>query len=79
MTLKMFLEKLYQNYRIIIGPEEYRKSLGNLITDSSLANSFDENVIAFQAFLRSTGFLKELSDATSIVVNPYEYIEEECS
>ena len=74
MTLKMFLEKLYQNYRIIIGPEEYRKSLGNLITDSSLANSFDENVIAFQAFLRSTGFLKELSDATSIVVNPYEYI-----
>ena len=46
---------------------------------SSLANSFDENVIAFQAFLRSTGFLKELSDATSIVVNPYEYIEEEYS
>ena len=79
MTLKMFLEKLYQNYRIVIGPEEYRKSLENSIVDSSLANSFDENVIAFQAFLRSTGFLKELSDATSIVVNPYEYIEEEYS
>ncbi len=44
--------------------------------DSSLANSFSENVVAFQQFLRSTGFLKELSDATSIVINPYEPIEE---
>ena len=76
MTLKMFLEKLYRNYRIVIGPEEYRQSLENIIMDSSLANSFAENVVAFQEFLRSTGFLKELSDATSIVVNPYESIEE---
>lgn len=75
ITLKMFLEKLYCNYRIVIGPEEYRQSLKNTNMDSSLANSFSENVIAFQSFLRSTGFLKELSDATSIVVNPYESIE----
>lgn len=27
MTLKMFLDKLYHNYQIVIGPEEYRKSL----------------------------------------------------
>ena len=76
MTLKMFLEKLYHNYRIVIGPEEYRQSLENTNLDSSLANSFSENVVAFQGFLRSTGFLKELSDATSIVVNPYESIQE---
>ena len=76
MTLKMFLEKLYQNYRIVIGPEEYRKSMQDSSMDSSLANSFSENVVAFQQFLRSTGFLKELSDATSIVINPYELIEE---
>lgn len=76
MTLKMFLEKLYQNYRIVIGPEEYRKSMQDSSMDSSLANSFSENVVAFQQFLRSTGFLKELSDATSIVINPYEPIEE---
>lgn len=75
MTLKMFLEKLYRNYRIVIGPEEYRQNLENSTMDSSLANSFSENVVAFQGFLRSTGFLKELSDATSIVVNPYESIE----
>lgn len=76
MTLKMFLEKLYRNYRIVIGPEEYRQSFENTNTDSFLANSFSENVVAFQGFLRSTGFLKELSDATSIVVNPYDFIEE---
>ena len=76
MTLKMFLEKLYHNYRIVIGPEEYRRSFENTNTDSFLANSFSENVVAFQGFLRSTGFLKELSDATSIVVNPYDSIEE---
>ncbi len=76
VTLKMFLEKLYHNYRIVIGPEEYRRSLVNSSMDSSMANSFSENVVAFQSFLRSTGFLKELSDATSIVVNPYDSIEE---
>ena len=75
MTLNTFLEKLYNDYRIVIGPEEYRKSL-KADVDSSLADSFSENLIAFQDFLRATGFLKELSDATSVVVNPYKSIEE---
>lgn len=79
MTLNMFLEKLYTNYRIVIGPEEYKKSLKNSSMGSSLVNSFSENVLAFQCFLRDTGFLRELSDATSIVVNPYELIKEERS
>ena len=77
MTLSMFLGKLYEHYKIVIGPEEYRRSLesSNMI-EASLANSFTENVVAFQNFLKSTGFLRELSDATSIVVNPYEAISE---
>lgn len=79
MTLNMFLEKLYTNYRIVIGTEEYKKSLKNSSMGSSLVNSFSENVLAFQCFLRDTGFLRELSDATSIVVNPYEPIKEERS
>lgn len=79
MTLNMFLEKLYTNYRIVIGPQEYKKSLKNSSMGSSLVNSFSENVLAFQCFLRDTGFLRELSDATSIVVNPYEPIKEERS
>ena len=78
MTLNMFLVKLYEHYRIVIGPDEYRKSLDDKSTiETSLANSFGENVIAFQNFLKATGFLRELSDATSIVVNPYISILEE--
>ena len=78
MTLNMFLEKLYEHYGIVIGPYEYRRSLNNKSNiDVSLANSFNDNVIAFQDFLKATGFLRELSDATSIVVNPYTNILEE--
>ena len=73
MTIDMFLEKLYKHYNIVIGPKEYKLSLkddSNL--DVNLANSFIENANAFQSFLNNTGFLKELSDATSVVINPYE-------
>ena len=73
MTLNMFLSKLFEHYGIVIGPEEYKKTL-NGKGDFSLANDFSYNVDAFQEFLKSTGFLRELSDATSIVVNPYSSI-----
>lgn len=77
MTLNMFLNKLYSHYRIVIGPEEYRRSIENGYSlETSLSNSFTENVNAFQGFLKATGFLRELSDATSIVVNPYSNILE---
>ena len=78
MTLNMFLEKLYRHYGIVVGPEEYRHSIneGNKL-EASLSNSFTENVNAFQAFLKATGFLRELSDATSIVVNPYNNVLED--
>lgn len=78
MTLNMFLEKLYDHYGMVIGPNEYRKSLeGDAAIDISLASSFAENETAFQNFLKETGFLRELSDATSIVTNPYASILEE--
>lgn len=78
MTLNMFLEKLYEHYGIVIGPNEYRKSLEtNDVLDTSLSSCFSENEVAFQKFLKETGFLKELSDATSIVTNPYANILKE--
>lgn len=78
MTLNMFMEKLYLHYGIVIGPEEYRHSIneGNKL-EASLSNSFAENLNAFQAFLKATGFLRELSDATSVVVNPYNDVLED--
>lgn len=76
MTLKMFLSKLYKHYNMVIGPNEYKKSIKNYgDLDSSLANVFTENEFAFQKFLKDTGFLRELSDATSIVVNPYSSVD----
>jgi hypothetical protein len=77
MTLDMFLRKLYENYNIIIGPKEYKESISveNKL-EVSLANSFNNNLYAFQKFLKATGFLRELSDATSIVINPYTSIFE---
>lgn len=78
MTLNMFLDKLYMHYKIVIGPEEYRKSIDSgLKLEPALANSFTENAEAFQTFLKATGFLRELSDATSIVVNPYSNVLED--
>ena len=76
MTVEMFLDKLYEKYRIVIGPNQF-KHMNNLdtIADVALANSFHENVLAFQDFLKATGFLRELSDATSIVINPYEKLK----
>lgn len=73
MTYDMFLHKLYESYRIVIGPMEYQK-IYKSENDLSLTSSFIENSNAFQSFLKATGFLRELSDATSIVENPYESV-----
>ena len=78
VTFNMFLDRLYIHYGIVIGPNEYRKSLDeDYLLDISLTSSFAENESAFQNFLKETGFLRELSDATSIVVNPYMNILKE--
>lgn len=70
VTLDTFLQKLYKNFGIIIGPreyEEYLKTKGLVEDYSYLQYNLDD----FQVLLRKNGFLKELSDATSIVINPY--------
>ncbi len=73
ITLDEFVDLLYSHYGMIIGPSQYRlemdkgtvKSLGDL---SFLA----DNKKAFSQKLKDCGFLRDLSDATSIVENPYE-------
>ncbi|WP_294355790.1 hypothetical protein [uncultured Clostridium sp.] len=74
VTLDTFLQKLYINFGIIIGPREYEEYLKDkeIVEDYSfLQNNLDD----FQVLLRKNGFLKELSDATSIVINPYRKLE----
>ena len=77
MTLDMFLDCLYKHYGIVIGPREYRLSYEKDEEKLNLSGCFIDNLTAFQNFLKATVFLRELSDATSIVVNPYTNVLEE--
>jgi hypothetical protein len=75
ITFDTFLDDLYERYRIVIGPSQYKKSIGEIELDLEQTNSFVQNEKEFQEFLKNTGFLYDLSDATSIVVNPYGRVE----
>lgn len=74
MNLDHFLGKLYEHHSFVIGPREYQKCLDSENIDIELKNSFNSNKDAFQKFLKDAGFLRALSDATSIVVNPYKEV-----
>lgn len=75
MDLDSFLKKLYEHYSFVIGPMEFKRCGMTDSMDYALTNSFDKNKEAFQQFLKEAGFLRDLSDATSIVVNPYKGVE----
>lgn len=64
--LSEFLKKLYDHFGIVIGPEEARQAHLRLNADD-----FDLNRTEFQEMLKQCGFLRDLSDATSIVENPF--------
>lgn len=63
-----FLEKCYEHFNIIIGPKEAEKHFEEI----SYLNDFNENEQIFLNLLSNCGFLKNLSDATSIVENPFK-------
>jgi hypothetical protein len=75
MQFDTFLRRLFENYGIVIGPEQFGATVANGDFDPALTNSFVANANAFQDFLKNAGFLRELSDATAIVVNPYEGVK----
>ena len=69
MTFDSFLKKLFLHFRIIIGKEQLMEEFD--ISESEKFNSLEYNKEAFQKMLKEAGFLRELSDSTSIVENPY--------
>lgn len=76
MTLDTFLERLYDHFRIVIAPAQYRQAVSesNWHESENMADYFDINARCFQDFLKQCGFLRDLSDATAIVVNPYQEV-----
>lgn len=73
LTLDTFLDKLYEHYGIIIDgkhyEEEMEKNKSVYLEDLSMLY---KNKVAFQQMLKDCGFLRDLSDSTSIVENPYD-------
>ena len=76
ITLDTFVDSLYEHFGMVIGPEQYktemkRGSVGEVGDFSFL----ETNLNAFAQKLKDCGFLRDLSDATSIVENPYAWEE----
>ena len=73
ITLDEFIELLYQHFGMVISKKQYKcemeKGCVKAVGDFSF---LDENKKAFAQKLKDCGFLRDLSDATSIVENPYE-------
>ena len=74
LDMDAFLAELYRRYRLVIGPKEYAECARRSGLDAELTAAFQHNRDAFQDFLKAVGFLRDLSDATSIVANPYERV-----
>lgn len=70
-----FLLKLYEHYGIIIDRDVFKKAVEKeeikMIADLSI---LDENKQKFIEVLKNCGFVRDLSDATSIVENPFEEV-----
>ena len=66
MLLSSFLKELNRRYGFVIGPDELSAQVRGL-----RAGDLDDNQEKFQELLKQCGFLRDLSDATSIVENPF--------
>jgi hypothetical protein len=73
VTFDHFLDMLYDHYEIVITPEHYAKaaSEGKIVSQGNVT-FLQANKGDFAQKLKNCGFLRDLSDATSIVENPYE-------
>lgn len=73
ITLDEFIELLYQHFGMVIGSQQYKCEMErNHVKTVGDFSFLDENKKAFSQKLKDCGFLRDLSDATSIVENPYE-------
>ena len=65
----VFHTEVYELLTALWGVMAYQLAPGNL-------SFLEENKIAFSQKLKECGFLRDLSDATAIVENPYESEDE---
>lgn len=73
ITLDEFINQLYEHFGMVIGPEQYKNEMiKESVADVGDFSFFESNVDSLAQKLKACGFLRDLSDATAIVENPYE-------
>lgn len=77
VTYDHFLDMLYEHFEMVISPEHYARatSEGKVVSQANVT-FLQVNKSDFAQKLKNCGFLRDLSDATAIVENPYEREEE---
>jgi len=73
VTYDQFLKMMYEHFGMIITQEHYHDAVrkGNVALGDNVT-FLNANKTAFAQKLKDCGFLRDLSDATAIVENPYE-------
>jgi hypothetical protein len=72
LTFEDFLSALYEHFGMVIGVKQIQDYQEKTDKAEISVAYFKENELAFKDLIKNCGYLKELSDATSIVFNPYE-------
>ena len=73
VTLDDFAELLYEHFGMVIGSKQYEREMNHgSVAEVGDMSFLTLNLQAFAQKLKECGFLRDLSDATSIVENPYE-------
>ena len=73
VTFDHFLDMLYEHFEMVISPEHYARAVSEKKAPyQSNVTFLQMNKSDFAQKLKNCGFLRDLSDATSIVENPYE-------
>ena len=72
VTVDTFYKKLFEHFGIVIGSRYAREYCRENRMTQNYEIDFKENEQGFLKLLKNCGYLRELSDATAIVFNPYE-------
>lgn len=73
VTFDSFLDLIYDHFEMVVSPEHYIRAVSEKkAVYQSNVSFLQMNKLDFAQKLKNCGFLRDLSDATSIVENPYE-------
>lgn len=73
ITYEYFLDLMFEHFGMVVSQEHYNKAVSmNMALANVNVTFLNANKAAFSQKMKDCGFLRDLSDATAIVENPYE-------